>query len=260
MDANKVIGYDGAFATRLRELMKSTKATQQDVAAAAGTTRQAISQYADGSVQPNIEKLYKIADYFKVSADYLLGMSDITSSDIDDKAINQMLGLSQQTIDRLKSDMDLLYKVTKTTTPDEAISILKRLNSFVQEGHKLKEIVAFALSLGMDHDVSNNEDYCGPLLLINKFLLCEIVNELVYDDECAEDVFTIARSLNEIFSYHTQSEHFQVKELYEKEEYLMPTGASFLINQNDVFNIRLLRLQESLIKRKNRLSKVSDGD
>lgn len=103
MDASKLIGYDGIFATRLRELMKCAKATQQDVAAAVGTTRQAISQYADGSVQPNIEKLYKIAEYFSVSADYLLGIADVTASDVDDKAINKMLGLSEKAIAALKA-------------------------------------------------------------------------------------------------------------------------------------------------------------
>lgn len=104
MDASKLIGYDGVFATRLRDLMKNAKATQQDVAAAVGTTRQAISQYADGSVQPNIEKLYKIANYFNVSADYLLGIADVTASDVDDKAINQMLGLSEKAISKLKQE------------------------------------------------------------------------------------------------------------------------------------------------------------
>lgn len=103
MDASKLIGYDGIFVTRLRDLMKSAKATQQDVAAAVGTTRQAISQYADGSVQPNIEKLYKIAEYFNVSADYLLGFADVTASDVDDKAINKMLGLSEKAIAALKA-------------------------------------------------------------------------------------------------------------------------------------------------------------
>ena len=103
MDTSKLIGYDGIFATRLRELMKRNKATQQDVAAAVGTTRQAISQYAEGSVQPNIEKLYKIADYFHVSADYMLGIADVTASDVDDKAINKMLGLSEKAIAALKA-------------------------------------------------------------------------------------------------------------------------------------------------------------
>lgn len=97
-------GHVGIFATRLRELMKTCDVTQQDVATAIGTTRQAISQYADGLVQPNIEKLYRMAEYFKVSADYLLGISDITSVDMDDKAIAECLGLSEISITTLKEN------------------------------------------------------------------------------------------------------------------------------------------------------------
>lgn len=106
MGASNLVGYDGCFATRLRELMKKAKATQQDLAASVGTTRQAISQYADGSVQPNIEKLYKIAEFFHVSADYLLGMSSVTSSDIDIKAANKMTGLSEKAINEMKDYLD----------------------------------------------------------------------------------------------------------------------------------------------------------
>ena len=108
MNASSLIGYDGCFATRLRDLMKKSKVTQQDLATSVGTTRQAISQYADGSVQPNIEKLYKIAEFFHVSADYLLGISPVTSSDADIKQINQMLGLSEKSIIELKDMLDVI--------------------------------------------------------------------------------------------------------------------------------------------------------
>lgn len=116
MEASNLIGYEGCFATRLRELMKKAKVTQQDLAAAVGTTRQAISQYADGSVQPNIEKLYKIAEFFHVSADYLLGMSSVVSSDIDIKAINKMLGLSEKTIIKLKALLDAIRSCAREGT------------------------------------------------------------------------------------------------------------------------------------------------
>ncbi len=61
------------FSARLGVLMKGAKATQQDLAAAVGTTRQAVSQYIKGLAQPSIEKLYKIAEFFCVSADWLIG-------------------------------------------------------------------------------------------------------------------------------------------------------------------------------------------
>ena len=64
------------FSKRLKELMSENKTTQQDLANKTNMTRQAISQYAVGSVLPNIEKLYLISQYFSVSTDFLLGLSN----------------------------------------------------------------------------------------------------------------------------------------------------------------------------------------
>lgn len=96
-------GYESTFAKRLRELMTDHKTTQKELADIVGTTRQAISQYADGSVQPNIEKLYKIASYFGVSSDWLIGKNDIKSPDTDSIGINEITRLSDGAIEVLKS-------------------------------------------------------------------------------------------------------------------------------------------------------------
>ena len=100
---NKLKGYDGIFATRFRELLKLRKRTQNYVAIQTNSKGQTISQYVNGDVLPNAEKLHDIAQCLDVSADYLLGMSDVMSSDVDDKAINQMLGLSDKAIAALKT-------------------------------------------------------------------------------------------------------------------------------------------------------------
>ena len=97
-----IIGHDGTFATRLRKLMEEHHTTQKELAEKVGISRQAISQYADGSVQPNIEKFYKIKEYFKVSADYLLGKTNSESTEIDDIAISNKLGLSDGAIHTIK--------------------------------------------------------------------------------------------------------------------------------------------------------------
>jgi len=103
MDNARVFtGYNSIFATRLRDKMVENKTTQQVLADYVEVKRQTISQYMDGSIQPNIEKLYKIADFFKVSTDYLLGNNDVESSNIDNIAINKKLGLSDVAIDCLE--------------------------------------------------------------------------------------------------------------------------------------------------------------
>ena len=82
MDNTRFKGRDSIFATRLRKCMGDSKTIQEKLAKVTGITRQAIAQYCDGSVMPNIEKLYLFAEYFKVSTDYLLGLTDIKERDV----------------------------------------------------------------------------------------------------------------------------------------------------------------------------------
>ena len=63
--------YNKAFPSAMRHLMQTT--TQAELASYLEKTRQSITYYCDGSSSPDWETLVKIADYFEVSTDYLLG-------------------------------------------------------------------------------------------------------------------------------------------------------------------------------------------
>ena len=93
--------FNGVFPTRLRKLIHDNKTTISAVAECTGFSRQAVSQYQDGTTQPNVDTLRKIAEHFNVSADYLLGLSDVKSPDADAKAINKQTGLSERSIENL---------------------------------------------------------------------------------------------------------------------------------------------------------------
>ena len=68
--------YDGtALSSRLRSLMHENETTQQKLAELLNISRQSVAQYLDCSAQPSIDKLYKLAEYFDCSTDYLLGAS-----------------------------------------------------------------------------------------------------------------------------------------------------------------------------------------
>lgn len=56
---------------RLKELRKSKKISQTQIAKEIGTTQNGYSKYELEQVEPNIETLKKIADYYGVSLDYL---------------------------------------------------------------------------------------------------------------------------------------------------------------------------------------------
>lgn len=65
-----------AFSKRLRELRKSHRAPQADIAKALGISTRAYRFYESGDRFPDFHGLIALADYFNVSLDYLVGRSD----------------------------------------------------------------------------------------------------------------------------------------------------------------------------------------
>jgi len=50
--------------------------SQVELAEKLGVTKQSVSNWENDNIQPPIEMLVKIADFFSVSTDYLLGRDD----------------------------------------------------------------------------------------------------------------------------------------------------------------------------------------
>jgi transcriptional regulator with XRE-family HTH domain len=98
---NTADGYDGPFATRLRELMEAPDISQAKVAEHVGVTRQAISSYSLGTSVPDIDKLVRIAEFFNVSTEYLLGRTEIKKVDATKQAAAEYLDLSEEAIDAI---------------------------------------------------------------------------------------------------------------------------------------------------------------
>jgi len=72
---------------RLRELRKKNKLTQEQLGKIIHVTKVSISGYESGERTPDTENLRKLADYFGVTSDYLLGRSDhpsLKEEDMDD--------------------------------------------------------------------------------------------------------------------------------------------------------------------------------
>ena len=61
------------FQERLIEQRKLNKKTQREIAAYLQIAQPSYIRYENGSAEPSLEKLVKLADYFDVSTDYLLG-------------------------------------------------------------------------------------------------------------------------------------------------------------------------------------------
>ena len=74
---------------RLYELRKAKNITQQRLAIELGIDQGSISSYEGGKYLPTMEILLRLAEYFGVSTDYLLGLSDVKTPlkfAVDDQA------------------------------------------------------------------------------------------------------------------------------------------------------------------------------
>ncbi len=103
---NKEGNFNMPFPTRLRLLLEEGKpngVTQETLAQFVGVKRQSISQWQYGITSPDVNYLIKIANYFNVSADYLLGRIDVKAPEIDNMAIHKKIGLSEEAITNLKN-------------------------------------------------------------------------------------------------------------------------------------------------------------
>ena len=67
---------------RIKELRVAHGLTQVEFAKCLSVSKQAVSNWENNNIQPSIDMLLKIADYFGVSTDYLLGRSNDNSLDI----------------------------------------------------------------------------------------------------------------------------------------------------------------------------------
>ncbi|WP_336634921.1 helix-turn-helix transcriptional regulator [Lysinibacillus fusiformis] len=61
---------------RLKALRTQQRKTQQELADLLGITRQGYAKYENNLGEPDNSTLAKLADYFEVSTDYLLGRTD----------------------------------------------------------------------------------------------------------------------------------------------------------------------------------------
>ena len=66
----------GCDFVRLKELRKKKGISQLRLATDLNTTQNTISRYETGEREPGIDELIKIADYFNVSVDYLIGRTE----------------------------------------------------------------------------------------------------------------------------------------------------------------------------------------
>lgn len=117
--------YNSEFASRLRYLMDHRETNQQKLADFIGVTRQAVSAYTLGISLPDIDKFEKIACFFDVSTEYLLGRTNVMETNIEKQAVARALQLSEESIDRIL-DLQKEFRLEQNLEDDWKLTAKKK--------------------------------------------------------------------------------------------------------------------------------------
>lgn len=94
-----------AFAERLSDLVQAKKDTglsHDEICRQIGASSGGLSEWMSDNKTANIDNLAKISKYFGVSTDYLLGLSNLKTPDVDIQKACELTGLSDDAIQLLQ--------------------------------------------------------------------------------------------------------------------------------------------------------------
>lgn len=103
---------------RLKEIRKSKNISQEQAANALGISVRAYQNYEYEQREPNIEMINKLADYYGVTTDYLLGREPLP---------NPLAGCEKDEVAVIEKYLSLPSEVRKC-----ALDVLRRLGETVQ--------------------------------------------------------------------------------------------------------------------------------
>lgn len=85
---------------RIKALREDRDLRQVDVASATGIDQRSLSNYETGKTNPDSYAIKRLADFFGVTCDYLLGASDLNLT--DRRAILSAIDDIQEKLDHIK--------------------------------------------------------------------------------------------------------------------------------------------------------------
>lgn len=122
---------------KLKELRKNKKLTQEAFCKIIGVTQGALSGWENGRYEPDLKSVHKMADYFGVTVDYLLGREVVKNNK------------SKQASDEYESQLSVRDKKDVAKRLDEVIGDMERNEALMFDGEPMddetKELVKIAI-------------------------------------------------------------------------------------------------------------------
>ena len=131
-------------------------------------------------------KVVSLARHYKVSTDYLLGLTDVPTTDVELKAVCDLTGLSEQSIEQLNFLNSKINDVYPAGFTDDDFSPIDLINVLIQDEYFFVFLVEFCQAVYYQkNSLSNSFDDIIKLQEANPQLVKEGI-ELVSFREMAE--------------------------------------------------------------------------
>lgn len=119
---------NNAFGFRLRDLRKERKLSQECLGSKLGLQRATISAYEHSLIVPPYDKIKWFADYFNVSVDWLIGVSNIREKD-DSLEVKDLYKRLDEMYMELSSESMVVMLKGKELTKNEKALLLPMIQS-----------------------------------------------------------------------------------------------------------------------------------
>ena len=104
---------------RIRELRKAKKVTMKELGNMIGVAESTMSLYETGKRKPDPETLSRLADYFNVSVDYLLGRDEGQPQPAPSPADRQRRDVEAMLRAMSETDLEKVYDYARFITRDK---------------------------------------------------------------------------------------------------------------------------------------------
>lgn len=224
------------FGKRLYQLRKNRKMSAEQVAEKVVTSRVTMQKYEKGKTRPDIQMLNKLADFFNVSADFLLGRNPYPTATLEIAKMCEYTGLNPESIKLLHSYSTKLeftsvlnfilssnYKILLLKFCIE-INTYKNLSELLDE-HNEKYINALnSFQPNRDKEIAkeiNQRHYFEDQKTISGKKITRFIQQIALDysnGKPSKNIKHTDKSDDMITLLHKKREHFNQSEMNQREK------------------------------------------
>lgn len=210
---------------RFRKLIDKSYLSRQSIAEKIGCDVSTITKQYNGDRKITTDYIVKYANYFEVSADYLLGLSDVPTTDKDVQFICDYTGLDLGAVMSLK------------TMKDVSCSLLQPVNLLFDSGEMSTMVY---LIIGYLGDIKNQLAYLDKAvenLKEGKADISLYKRCVEFSNKADLNLFKLQETIKDFVKEHCKKDKEQIKLLSEEYKDLVQKNIGVLFEELNLENI-----------------------